>query len=119
MKKLAVLSFGILAATLSFCTSSKQPASSAEDVTKAPTVTYLADIQPIVTTHCAPCHFPPKGNKKPLDNYADVKSEIDDIIARIELNPGEKGFMPAKHPKLPDATIQLFKTWKAEGLAEK
>src|SRR5688572_33075896 len=86
MKKLVGLSFSVLAAALSFCTSSKQTTSTT-DVTKTPTVTYLTDIQPIVSAHCAPCHFPPKGNKEPLDNYEDVKAEIDDIIARIELNP--------------------------------
>ena len=119
MKKLVALSFSALALALTFCTSSKQTSTSSAEVTKAPTVTYLADIQPIVTSNCGPCHVPPKGNKKPLDNYADVKSEVDDIIARIELNPGDKGFMPARHPKLPDATIQAFKTWKAEGTPEK
>ena len=119
MKKLVCFSFSILALALSFCTSSKQVSTTATDVTKAPTVTYLADIQPIVAANCAPCHFPPKGNKGPLDNYQDVKAEIDDIITRIQLNPGDKGFMPAKHPKLPDATIQAFKTWKAEGTPKK
>jgi hypothetical protein len=118
MKKLFAFSFTSLALALSFCTSSKQTTSGTE-VTQTPTVTYLADIQPIVTNNCGPCHFPPKGSKKPLDNYADVRSEIDDIIARIQLNPGERGFMPAKHPKLPDTTIQAFKTWKEEGTPEK
>ena len=119
MKKLVCHSFSALALVLSFCTSSKQTTSGTTDVTKAPTVTYVTDIQPIMTSQCGPCHFPPKGNKKPLDNYADVKSEVDDIIARIQLNPGEKGFMPAKHPKLSDETIQTIKTWKAEGTPEK
>ncbi len=118
MKKLTFPAFSVLAAALSFCTSTKQT-TTGTDVTQTPTVTYLNDIKPIVAANCAPCHFPPKGNKGPLDNYQDVKAEINDIIARIQLNPGEKGFMPAKHPKLPEATIQAFKTWKAEGTPEK
>ena len=118
MKKLVVLSFSVLAAALSFCTSSKQTTSGTE-TKKAPTVTYLTNIQPIVSNNCGPCHFTPKGSKKPLDNYADVRSEIDDIISRIQLNPGEHGYMPAKRPKLSDADIQAFKTWKAEGTPEK
>ena len=118
MKNLVIPSLLVLALTLSFCTSTKQtPAST--DTTKPPTVTYLTNIKPIVTTQCAPCHFPPKGSKQPLDNYADVKAEIDDIIARIQLHPGEKGYMPAKRPRLSEETIQLFKTWKAEGTPEK
>lgn len=121
MKKIFTSSLAFLALTLSFCTSSKQTTSSnsGTEVTKVPTVTYLANIQPIVTNNCAPCHFPPKGNKKPLDNYADVRSEVNDILARIQLNPGEPGFMPPRHPKLSDADIQAFKTWKAEGTPEK
>lgn len=117
MKKILAFSFSALALALSFCTASRQ--TPAPEAAKAPTVTYLADIQPIITAQCAPCHFPPKGNKKPLDTYADVKAEADDIIARIQLHPGDKGFMPAKRPRLSEETIQLFKTWKAEGLAEK
>ena len=118
MKKIFICSFAFLALSLSFCTSSKQTTSGTE-TKKAPTVTYLNNIQPIVSNNCAPCHFPPKGSKKPLDNYADVRSEIDDIISRIQLNPGEHGYMPAKRPKLSDADIQAFKTWKAEGTPEK
>ena len=121
MKKVIALSFSALALALSFCTSSKKTTTttSSPDATKKPTVTYLADIQPIMTNNCGPCHFPPKGNKKPLDNYADVKSEVDDIIKRIQLNPEDHGFMPARHPKLSDATIQTIKNWKAEGTPEK
>jgi hypothetical protein len=82
------------------------------------TLTYTADIQPIISDKCAPCHIPDKGGRvTALNTYEKAKGEIDEIIRRIQLNPGEKGFMPLKHPKLSDSTIAVFKQWKDEGLA--
>ena len=68
---------------------------------------------------CGPCHITGKGNKKPLDSYAAVSTTIDDIIVRVQKNPGEKGFMPAMHPKLPDSTINALIAWKQAGMLEK
>lgn len=83
------------------------------------TVTYEKDIQHIVSVSCAPCHFPEqKGKKSPLDSYDGIANQIDDIIRRIEMQPGEKGYMPMKKPRLSDEQIALFKTWKAEGLTK-
>lgn len=82
-------------------------------------VTYEKDIQPIFAANCAPCHFPEqKGKKSPLDNYDGIAGQIDDIIRRIELQPGDKGYMPMKKPRLSDSAIMVIKTWKAEGLAK-
>jgi len=98
---------------LAYCSTSKK-------VQSAPAkIAYANNVQPIIAASCSPCHMPPKGNKKPLDNYAAVRSNIDDIVIRIEKNPGEKGFMPARHPKLPDSTILVLKQWKTDGLQEK
>lgn len=100
---------------LSNCTSSKKTTTTA-----AVKSTYEANMTSVLTTHCTPCHFPAKGgNKRPYDNYANVKSDIDEIIRRIELNPGDRGFMPFKHPRLSDSTIAVFKQWKADGMVEK
>jgi hypothetical protein len=38
------------------------------------------------------------------------------MIARIELNPGQKGFMPCKRSKLSDSTINVFKQWRDSGM---
>ena len=119
MKKVFALPLLFLALGLNYCTSSKQPAASTGESNKVATVTYLTEIKPIVSSNCGPCHMPPGGSKKPLDTYASVKSEINDIISRIQLNPGEQGFMPARHPKLSEETIQKFRTWRDEGMAEK
>jgi len=114
MKKVALTLMALLAFVMQFCSSSKK-ASKSKDVTK---ITYMGNIQPIISTSCSPCHIPGKGNKKPLNSYAAAKSDIDDIISRISRNPGEKGFMPAKHPKLSSDTINTFVQWKNDGLLE-
>ena len=51
-------------------------------------------------------------------NYQNVKTDIDEIIRRIQLNPGERGFMPMKHPKLSDSSIAIFINWRNDGLIE-
>ena len=118
MKKFFVLS-AIVAAVFVFanCNSAKK-ATSTTVVAKS---TYEANLQTVIMANCVPCHIPAKGgNKKPYDNYANVKTDIDEMIRRIELNPGEKGFMPFKKvAKLSDSTIAVFKKWRDDGLLEK
>lgn len=84
-------------------------------------LTYEANLMTVVAENCSPCHIPAKGGKKKAyDSYASVKTDIDEIIRRIELNPTDKGFMPFKKTaKLSDSTIAVFKQWKANGLLEK
>jgi hypothetical protein len=114
MKKF-LLVMGIASAVLIFsnCSSTKK-------VAAVPKATYANDVSAVIMKDCTPCHIPSKGgNKKPYDNYANVKSDIDEMIRRISLNPGDRGFMPFKHAKLPDSTIAVFTKWKADGLLEK
>ena len=85
-----------------------------------PKITYASSIQPLISSNCTPCHIPSKGgNKKAYDNFANVKTDIDEMIRRIELNPGDKGFMPFKHAKLSDSVIAVFKQFRADGVREK
>jgi hypothetical protein len=103
------------ALVFSYCSSSKK--ASAKVI---PPVTYEANIQELVTANCSPCHIPAKGgNKLALDNADAVTKNIDAVINRIELNPGERGFMPFKRAKLSDSTIAVFKQWKKDGLKAK
>ena len=113
MKKLCVVLLLMSPIVLQFCSSSKKVAK------KEPVkLNYVDDVQALVVVNCYPCHFPPKGNKKPLDTYLGVKINIDDVIARIQRNPADKGFMPFKHAKLSDSTINVFVQWKKDGLLE-
>ncbi|HEX7845486.1 MAG TPA: hypothetical protein VF476_06745 [Chitinophagaceae bacterium] len=114
MKKLFLLSAVVVTVFfLANCGSSKKAASAAPAK-----LTYEGTMQTAIMNYCSPCHIPSKGgNKKAYDNYANVKADIDEIIRRIELNPGERGFMPfRKQAKLADTTIAVFKQWKADGM---
>jgi cytochrome c553 len=112
MKKVSLILIISLAFVLQFCATSKKT-KSAKSTAKT---TYIANIQPLIAASCSPCHIPPKGNKKPYITYDSVRADIDEILTRIQKNPGEKGFMPARHPKLSDSTINVFVQWKKDGL---
>jgi hypothetical protein len=119
MKKYFIVA-GMMALAVLFynCGGSKKATSSAPPPPVAST--YETSMKTVIDANCSPCHIPAKGgNKKPYDNYANTKADIDDIIRRIEMNPGDRGFMPFKHPKLSDSTIAVFKKWKADGMLEK
>lgn len=111
MRKVSI-TLCLLAAVILFqcCSHSKKIA--------AVPVTYQNNIQQIVQTSCAPCHIAGKGNKKSLDNYTAAKDNIDEIIARIQKNPTDHGFMPMRNAKLSDQTIAAFIDWKAKGFRE-
>ena len=116
MKKVFVLMCLISTAVIFYnCHTSKKATAAAP-----PKLTYDTNLKAVIEANCTPCHIAGKGNKKPYDNYANVKNDIDDMIRRIDLNPTDKGFMPFKKTaKLPDETIAIFKKWKADGSLEK
>ena len=114
MKKICVFTcMAVLALGLTYCSSSKKAA-------KVPKTTYTADVSSIMVGSCSPCHIPSKGgNKKAYDNYANVKSDIDEIIRRVELNPTDRGFMPFKKTeKLSADQIAVLKKFKEDGALE-
>jgi hypothetical protein len=112
---LTFLFFVSLAVILPFCNPSKKTASTTVPVKTS----FEGNVQTIVMNNCSPCHIPAKGgNKRAYDNYENVKSDIDEIITRIEKQPGDRGFMPFKHPRLSDSTIAVFKQWRADGLGK-
>lgn len=124
MKKVFILGviIGVSVILFSKCHSTKKSmkgVSTTDTTAMAAKVSYSSDVKSIVATNCSPCHIPDKGgNKKALDNYDAVKANIDSMIARIERNPGDNGFMPFKRPKLSDSTINLFKQWRDLSMPE-
>lgn len=117
MKKYFALT-AVVAAAIVF--SNCNPGKKIADV-PPPKSTYETDLSVVIMNNCVPCHIPAKGGrKKPYDTYASVKTDIDEMIRRIELNPTDRGFMPFKGTaKLPDSTIAAFKKWRNDGLLEK
>ncbi len=97
-----------------YCSSSKKAAT-----TMPAAVTFQTNVMAVIQSSCTPCHIEGKGNKKPLDNYASASSVADDIILRIQKNPGDRGFMPMNHDKISDSAILVFVNWKKDGLKEK
>ncbi|MBK8710745.1 MAG: hypothetical protein IPL97_02505 [Niastella sp.] len=103
----------------SYCTSSKKTTSSSAIETSKSDITYHGIVQEIITTRCAPCHIPAKGGKKlALDNYDAITKNIDEIIYRVSLSPGEKKYMPKKNPALGADSIAVLKNWAAAGFAK-
>jgi len=113
MKKVYLILFISTAFLLQLCSTKKKTQTVA---TKK--ITYVADIQPLVARHCSPCHIPPQGKKEPLNTFAAMTKEIDEVIESIKKNPGEHGFMPARKAKLSDSTINVFVDWKKGGMLE-
>ncbi|NOT52642.1 MAG: hypothetical protein HOP10_15370 [Chitinophagaceae bacterium] len=121
MKKLLVLSTVVIGAVIfSNCNPGKKVTDGA-DAPVAAKSTYFGNLSAVIEANCTPCHIPGKGGrKKAYDNYANVKTDINEMIKRMELNPTDRGFMPFKGTaKLPDSTINAFKKWRDDGLLEK
>jgi hypothetical protein len=117
MKKISLLlCIVVVSIVLSYCSSAKKAAKTRE----AAKTTYSGNLAEVITTNCSPCHIPSKGgNKKAFDNFANVKTDIDEMIRRIELDPTVRGFMPFKKTeKLPAEVIAAFKKWKDDGMLE-
>jgi hypothetical protein len=77
-------------------------------------------MMPLIQAKCSPCHVPSKGgNKANFENYESAKKYGADILARVQLNPGERGFMPMRHEKLTADEIVIIKKWNEQGLLEK
>lgn len=121
MKKslLSILLFTVSMVIFQNCKPSQAATSS---VTKAdePVLSYEKDIRPFMVASCTPCHFPDGGKKKMLDTHAATKTNITDIVARVEMGVEEDGYMPfkSKKPALTAEQIQMLKTWAKQGYGE-
>jgi len=84
-----------------------------------PTV-FNTNVLPLIQSKCSPCHLPSqRGNKADFENYSSAVKYGAEMVSRVELNPGQRGFMPFKHEKLPAQEIEIFKKWVAGGMLEK
>lgn len=127
MKKNIIIATVLAIFVFAACSKKTNPSKTTETavVTEAapakPAATsYSSAVQSLVQAKCSPCHIPSKGgNKLNIENYEIAKKNIADIIARVEKNPNEMGFMPMRNAKLSEEEIGVFKKWLADGLLEK
>ncbi len=98
-----------------------QNCGSSKNATKKPVaVSFEKDVMPIIQLRCTPCHFPPDGRKKPLNNYDAVKANIDDILTRVRLPHNDSRFMPwkEKKPALSDSMINVLVEWQKQNMLQ-
>jgi hypothetical protein len=86
---------------------------------KVAKTTYLADVKPILTTSCTPCHMAGGANPNKWDEYTPTKTKIATILDRVKREPGSTGFMPKNGTKLSADKIAVLEKWVADGLLEK
>ena len=82
--------------------------------------TYTMDIAPLLQAKCTPCHLPSRGGRKAnFETYESAKGYAAEMLDRVMIAPGQRGFMPQKNEKLPETEIALIKKWIDQGLLEK
>ncbi len=113
MKKIPFALVLMIIAVIAACTKKASPA-------KIIPTTYTVDILPLIQAKCTPCHLPGKGGfKANFENYESAKKYGAEMLDRVMIAPGQRGFMPFKHEKLADTEIALIKKWIDQGLLEK
>lgn len=111
--------FAVILISITFAVSCSKKNSPGKTAKVIPT-TYTIDVAPLIQAKCTPCHLPSRGGKKAnFETYESAKKYGADMLTRIQLNPGDRGFMPFKHEKLPAEEIMIFKKWLDLGLQEK
>lgn len=113
MKKVILILMLTAGAFFMGCSKKTNPA-------KVKLVTYTIDVAPLMQAKCAPCHIPSKGGRKAdFENYESAKRYAAQMLDRVLIAPGQRGFMPFKNEKLPETEIALIKKWIDQGLLEK
>jgi uncharacterized membrane protein len=119
MRKVLYFSAAAFFMVIVSCTKKASPAKPVNEAMPArvAALSYAGSVKALIQSKCAPCHV--EGGKKILlDNYDNAQKYIDNIIARVQLAPTERGFMPMRNPALSADEIALLKKWKSEGTAK-
>ncbi len=123
MRKIIIYGILIIGLSLYFnCTSVSEE--DLIDNTPPPVlVSFEEDIKPIFDNNCILCHgdVPQNfGAQTSLRNYDEIVFGIENnnLIPRIEAQPGEPGAMPLTGQRLPQNLIDLVIQWQEEGLMD-
>lgn len=120
MKKVFAFLFISAVILLAACAKKQTATASTASTNATSATTYTAEVLPLIQSKCSPCHLPSKGgNKTNFEDYETTKKHAADIVRRIQMEPGQRGFMPAKHDKLSADEIAVFKKWLDGNAAEK
>ncbi len=120
MKNIFVIATLFIVLIFAACAKKTTPTQTAAEPSKAKATSFVTDVQPLIQAKCSPCHLPSKGgNKESFETYTDAQKSAANMIIRIEKNPGDRGFMPFKQPKLSAEEIAVFKKWVSDGTVEK
>ncbi|WP_343631071.1 cytochrome c [Fluviicola sp.] len=109
------LAFGSMAVLALFlpsaCTKAKAPVPLPE-VTCSSTISFSAQIAPMIDANCASCHGAGAGTSPTLSNHAEISANAE---AMIQAMRGTPELMPQGGPALPDSLIQQFQCWMEQG----
>ena len=117
MKKIPILIFSFIVVAFSSCYYNNEelmyPNIEICDSVTA-NVTYEKAIAPLIKLKCSGCHSTANksfGDDLVLDNYDNVKSNIEDIYVSVKQDAGTDYPMPKNAHKLSDCAIDNFKKW--------
>lgn len=109
------LALGSIAALALFlpsaCTKAKTPPA-LPGVTCNSTISFSAQIAPMIEENCAVCHGVGAGTSPVLSNHAEISANAEAIIQALR---GTPQLMPQGGPALPDSLIQQFQCWLQQG----
>lgn len=117
MKKIVSISLvvGSMVALAGFlpsaCTKAKAPVPLPQ-LTCSDTISFSAQIAPMIDANCSSCHGAGAGTSPTLSNHADISANADAIIQALL---GAPQLMPQGGPALPDSLIQQFQCWMEQG----
>lgn len=85
-------------------------------------MTFNTKVKPILTDNCLRCHSNANagslGGGLPLESYADVAAERNNIVRVIDLNNNDASLMPKGGPKMSACDILKIKAWVRAGAPE-
>ena len=121
MKNVLVVLTLFVALLFAACAKKSTPTTTAAAEPAKPKATsFTKDLMPLIQMKCSPCHLPSKGgNKANFETFAGAQKFGAAMVSRIEMEPGQRGFMPFKSPtKLSAEEIAVFKKWVSDGMLE-
>lgn len=107
---IAIFCFSCFAIALS-CTKEKVPVPTI-DPNCVDTISFSAQIAPMISTNCASCHDTGNSTGYTLTNHTNISSNASAILNSLKGNPQ---LMPQGGPALNDSLIQQFTCWINQG----